>query len=343
MKIKELPPMSMWKVLVIDDVIYVEDITKQIIKIDDDETEVCHGDVIEIDDNGKINILHNGKSESGLIFITNQCNSNCIMCPDSIFSRTKKSEITTEYLLNYINLLPSDLLHVDVTGGEPTLLKYDLVVVLKNVIEHFERADILMLSNGRSFASKEYTKKFAEFKESRLKIEIPIHAATASLHDKIAGCKGSFEQTMTGIHNLIKQKISVGIRIVVSKLNYRYLNDIIDMISEHFPTITYVNIMGLELMGSAFKNKQDVWIEFDEEKDSLNKVIEHAFLKGIEPRLYNYPLCMFDKKYWYCYKKSITAYKIRYFEECDKCSQKNNCGGFFASTFYNTDFKVKIL
>lgn len=343
MKIKELAPISMWKILIIDDVIYAEDITAHRIKIDDDETEVCHGDVIEIDDKGNVNILHNGNAESGLIFITNQCNSNCIMCPDSISSRTKKSEITTEYLLNYINLLPSDLLHVDVTGGEPTLLKYDLVVVLQSVIEHFERADILMLSNGRSFASKEYTKEFAEFKESRLKIEIPIHAAMAPLHDKIAGCKGSFEQTMTGIHNLIKQKIPVGIRIVVSKLNYRYLNDIIDMISKHFPMITYVNIMGLELMGSAFKNKQDVWIEFDEVKNSLNEVIEYAFLKGIEPRLYNYPLCMFDKKYWYCYKKSITAYKIRYFDECNKCSQKNNCGGFFASTFYNTDFKVRIL
>lgn len=343
MKINELPLLSMWKVLMTDDSVYVEDTTKNRIKIDDEGMEFHHGDVIEINDIGNVNVLHDGSSEAGLIFITNQCNSNCIMCPDSVFSRTRKNEITREYLLKYIELLPSDLMHVDITGGEPTLLKYDLLDVLCAAVDHFEDADILMLSNGRSFASGKYTERFIQFKESRLKVEIPIHSATPYLHDKIAGCKGSLEQTMTGIGNLIKQGISVGIRIVVSKLNYRYLNEIIDLISERFPMITYINIMGLELLGSAFKNKKDVWIEFDEIKDSLNKVIEYAFLRGIEPRLYNYPLCMFDKKYWYCYKKSITSYKVRYFKECDQCSQKNACGGFFASTFHNTNFKVKIL
>ena len=36
MKIKELALMSMWKILIIDDAIYAEDITSQRIKIDDD-------------------------------------------------------------------------------------------------------------------------------------------------------------------------------------------------------------------------------------------------------------------------------------------------------------------
>lgn len=343
MKINELPPLSMWKILVIENTVYVEDTTKNRIKIEDESRNFHHGDVIEINDNGNINLLHDGSSEAGLIFITNQCNSNCIMCPDSVFSRTKKNEITKEYLLKYIDLLPSDLMHVDITGGEPTLLKYGLLEVLCAAIDHFETADILMLSNGRSFAAGKYTEGFMQFKESRLKIEIPIHAATPFLHDKIAGCKGSFEQTMAGINNLIKQEISVGIRIVVSKLNYRHLNEIVELISEKFPMITYINIMGLELLGGAFKNKKDVWIEFNEVKDSLNEVIEYTFLKGIEPRLYNYPLCMFDEKYWYCYKKSITGYKVRYFKECDQCSQKDACGGFFVSTFHNTNFKVRIL
>ena len=85
MKINELPRLSMWRVLIADGSVYVEDITKNRIKIDAEGMEFHHGDVIEINDIGKINVLHDGSSETGLIFITNQCNSNCIMCPDSVF------------------------------------------------------------------------------------------------------------------------------------------------------------------------------------------------------------------------------------------------------------------
>ena len=279
---------------------------------------------------------------SALVYVTNQCNSNCIMCPDSVKLRTRPNEVTMENLLEQIGEINPEAEHVDITGGEPTLLKEQLPELIEAVFRQAPDAEVLMLSNGRSFAAGGYTERFSAFAHRRLKIEIPIHGDCAELHDRIAGCPESFVQTRAGIHHLLEAGVEVGIRIVVSRLNYSRLNELIRFISREFPEIKYVNLMGMEVLGNAWKNREQVWIEFDEVKDSLQQAVEQCFVCGIIPSLYNYPLCLFDRKYWYCYRNSISDYKIRYFEECEKCTEKSRCGGFFASTYRYTRYKVRV-
>ena len=279
---------------------------------------------------------------SALVYVTNQCNSNCIMCPDSVKLRTRPNEVTMENLLEQIGEINPEAEHVDITGGEPTLLKEQLPELIEAVFRQAPDAEVLMLSNGRSFAAGGYTERFSAFAHRRLKIEIPIHGDCAELHDRIAGCPESFVQTRAGIHHLLEAGVEVGIRIVVSRLNYSRLNELIRFISREFPEIKYVNLMGMEVLGNAWKNREQVWIEFDEVKDSLQQAVEQCFACGIIPSLYNYPLCLFDRKYWYCYRNSISDYKIRYFEECEKCTEKSRCGGFFASTYRYTRYKVRV-
>ena len=279
---------------------------------------------------------------SALVYVTNQCNSNCIMCPDSVKLRTRPNEVTRGNLLEQISEINPEAEHVDITGGEPTLLKEQLPELIEAVFRQAPDAEVLMLSNGRSFAAGGYTERFSAFAHRRLKIEIPIHGDCAELHDRIAGCPESFVQTRAGIHHLLEAGVEVGIRIVVSRLNYSRLNELIRFISREFPEIKYVNLMGMEVLGNAWKNREQVWIEFDEVKDSLQQAVEQCFACGIIPSLYNYPLCLFDRKYWYCYRNSISDYKIRYFEECEKCTEKSRCGGFFASTYRYTRYKVRV-
>lgn len=279
---------------------------------------------------------------SALVYVTNQCNSNCIMCPDSVKLRTRPNEVTRKNLLEQISEINPEAEHVDITGGEPTLLKEQLPELIEAVFRQAPDAEVLMLSNGRSFAAGGYTERFSAFAHRRLKIEIPIHGDCAELHDRIAGCPESFVQTRAGIHHLLEAGVEVGIRIVVSRLNYSRLNELIRFISREFPEIKYVNLMGMEVLGNAWKNREQVWIEFDEVKDSLQQAVEQCFACGIIPSLYNYPLCLFDRKYWYCYRNSISDYKIRYFEECEKCTEKSRCGGFFASTYRYTRYKVRV-
>lgn len=297
------------------------------------------GDVYQKEEN-YYKKLFAGESESACLFVTNKCNSNCYMCPDSEYARKKDLRIEKEDLLNYVKVLPTDLPYLDITGGEPTLLGADLPCILGEVFSHFEDVHVMILSNGRAFADTDYTSMFAIFQNKEILFEIPIHGFDINTHDSITQAKGSFEQTMRGIKNLLALEISVGIRIVVSKLNIKFIHKIVQMIGNEFKQIRTINIMGLEMLGNAFLHRELVWIEFDEIRKYLQKIIELCFLYGIEPRLYNFPLCMFDEKYWTVYRKSISPHKIVYLDECAGCPYRMNmCGGFFSSTARLTTFK----
>ena len=149
-----------------------------------------------------------------------------------------------------------------------------------------ETAEVQVLTNGRSFADEKYTMQFEPFSQNRLYFEIPIHAEEGNLHDRIAGIQGAFDQTCRGIKLLQKYKMPVGIRVVVQKLNIQHLVAIVDMIANRYPNIMYIDFLGLEVMGNAFKNKADVWIEFDEVKHFLENAVEYCLYRGIEPRLF---------------------------------------------------------
>nr|WP_295305837.1 His-Xaa-Ser system radical SAM maturase HxsC [uncultured Blautia sp.] len=343
-KVSELPKECLWRIEKEENTYAVNAMCQRIQLESDSESEFQpgHGDVLEVTNNGKVICLHAGASSSALIFVTNQCNSNCIMCPDSVKQRTRQNTITIEYLLEYVSLLPTDLTHIDITGGEPTLLKENLPVLIEKALDQAGKAEILMLSNGRSFAVRKYCQLFYPFADRKFKIEIPIHSASGEKHDFIAGCQNSFIQTIAGIHNLLDGGVEIGIRIVVSKLNYTELNSIVDFIHYEFPDIKYINLMGMEVMGNAWKNREMVWEELENLKPYLQGTLVRCFKWGIEPRLYNFPLCLFDQKYWYNYRKSISDYKIRYFEDCEKCREREQCGGFFASTFHHTKYKVRV-
>lgn len=303
--------------------------------------EVLKGDVLKPDSQNKYIKFYDSISESACLFVTNKCNSNCLMCPDTIYSRQKKVDIGQSFLREFLLLLPTDLPFLDITGGEPTLLKNNLITLIDIAFDHFEHISIMLLSNGRAFGDKSYSRLFYKYSKMNFVIEVPIHGFDGNTHDKIAGGNEYFLQTVSGIRNLLSAKVQVGIRVVVSGLNYKFLHKIIYFIGTNFQNIKYINLMGLEMLGNAYLNKEQVWTEFDEIKDILQKNIELCFLYGIEPRLYNFPLCLFDKKYWSVYRKSISPHKIVYLESCFGCNVKKHCGGFFKSTAHITNFVGK--
>jgi His-Xaa-Ser system radical SAM maturase HxsC len=163
-------------------------------------------------------------------------------------------------------------------------------------------------------------------------VAIPLHGPSKDIHDMITRADGSFSQTLMGITNLLSAGIDVEIRVVVSKLNYRSLKEISELIIERFPIVRVVNFIGLETLGNCAKNISQVYLKYEEAfayiKPAIDLLVEH----GIDTALYNYPLCMVDRGYWQLCKKSISGYKIRYKDECDSCEAKSGCGGFFSST-----------
>lgn len=298
-------------------------------------------DVIEIIDNVYIRVLYRDDSNDNAIVVTNQCNSNCIMCPDSDKVRSNKENVSIEKLIEQVRCIPDDTKYLTITGGEPGMLKKDLNTLLKECREHLSNTEFLLLSNGRVFSNTEYTNEFSQSIPPKIRVGIPLYADSEILHDKITRADGSFRQTVVGIKKLIERNIDIEIRIVVLKKNYNILDKIANFIIKEIPHVKMVNIMALEMLGNSLKNRDEVWINFEETKEYIYKTCIRLIRAGIIVNLYNFPLCAIDKRLYSLANRSITDYKIRFKDECEGCKAKEICGGFFFSTINQNDIKVK--
>ncbi len=267
------------------------------------------------------------------LFITNRCNSNCVMCPVSSTTRKNSTVEPVENLLKIASQIPTDAEHLTITGGEPFLLKKDIFRLFSYLKEHLNRTEYLLLTNGRVLADPEYFEHFREtFPENGI-VGIPIHGYDAVTHDGITRAKGSFQQTMTGLKRLMGTKIRIELRIVVSRLNLDFIQRMAEMIAKELPGVYTVKFIGLEMLGNARLNRELVWVDYKTSFRAVQESIRYLVLHGINVGIYNYPLCCVDRSFWPLCERSITDYKVRYLPECDACRKKDACGGMFQGTY----------
>lgn len=289
-------------------------------------------DVLEIFPNGLVNRCYDDSSSDNVFYITNKCNSNCIMCPTPERDRRWQERRSARQLIHYAEYIPNDAEHFTITGGEPFMIGreiFDFLAYLKNTMINTE---FLILTNGRIFSVVEYSIRLKNTVPNHTLIGIPLHAATSSLHDHITQVPGSFIQTVQGITNLLKQGLRIEIRIVVTKLNVMDLKDLAAFIAENFTGIDHVCIMAMEMTGNACVNKELVWISYREQFSYVKQAVDVLAKHGVDVTLYNFPLCTVGSAYWMLCRRSISEPKVRYLEKCGKCRVKHLCGGAFAGT-----------
>lgn len=280
------------------------------------------------------------EGSDAVLLLTNKCNENCIMCPCTLTWRQIKTDLGRDYNLELLDYFPSDISHLCLTGGEPTLIREGLFDVLDKVNKLFPYTHVQMLTNGRTFANKSYFEKLQEHFLRTIVFGIPLYGSTPEKHDLITQVPGGFKQTVLGIHHLLGCHQEVEIRIVASKLNYYDIENIAYMIVSEFKGISSVKIMGLEMMGMAAAHQEDVWIDYQKAFKYSKEAIKILIRHGIDVQLYNFPLCKVERGYWNICSQSITPSKIRYSETCQYCLVKDMCGGVFGSTLKVTQMTL---
>ena len=289
-------------------------------------------DVVEISDTGAIRPIFSAAGDDATLFLTPKCNSNCIMCPSSDASRMSEQYGSLEYYLDLIKYIPEDQRHITITGGEPFLFGDDIFEMIDAIKQSTPDKQILILTNGRVFSLSGYAEKLAAVAPENTVIAIPVHGDNAALHDSISRAKGSFEQTMLGISNLLNCRMNVEIRIVVSRLNADHLLETAKMISNTIPGVFVVHFMGMEMLGNAAVNSDKVWIPYSEAVEKVLPAFDYLVNNGINAELYNFPLCVVPRKYWISSRKSISDYKRYYSKCCEDCDVAADCGGIFAGS-----------
>ena len=290
-------------------------------------------DVVYINSYGKLQRVYENQTHSIDLMMTIHCNSNCIMCPISEGARQSDEYGYFEWLLTLIDVLPVNVEHICITGGEPTLIGDRIFVIIDKLVKKFYNAEFQFLTNGRSCADPELCRRIVQALPSHTLYGIPLHSGNKEVHDRIAQVDGAFEQVISGIKNLLSNGARVELRIVVSKMNVDTLLDEACFIVNNLKGIFCVTFMGIEAMGNAVKNYDKVWIDYHIATSYFEKAIDKLVASDVDVMIYNFPLCSINERYWLLARRSITERKVRYFDECQTCSVKEACSGFFESTF----------
>lgn len=289
-------------------------------------------DIFQIDNTGKAYRCFDDSSDDNGLLMTNKCNSNCVMCPESTSQRSKPNCYTVNEIIDIINRIPDDTRHLTITGGEPFMIGNSVFDILDLLKTRLNSTQYLFLTNGRAFSYKPFVDKFIDSAPSDMLIGIPLHGYNSETHDRITQVSGSFTQTYMGISYLLSRKCDIELRIVVSKLNCHIITDIAELIIKNFSDVNRVVIMGLEMLGNAAVNKETVWITYKDAFKAAKPAVDLLVHEGINVKLYNFPWCSVDEGYHMIAAKSISDYKIRFPEQCDNCLRKKECGGLFQGT-----------
>lgn len=290
------------------------------------------GACLEFSSNGRISCSF-GITNDNTLYITDKCNSNCIMCPMAEPARRFGHNTPIETLKELIRYMPQNMEHITITGGEPFIIKERLFDILCELKQGKKAYSYLLLSNGRVFANHDYCKLFAESVPEDFLVGIPLHGPNATIHDAISQAPGSFYQTTNGLTNLLSTKsTSVEIRVVINKINAPYITELAKLIIDKYSKIDSVKFMGMEMLGNAIVNSEKVWISYDTAFSIIKPAIDMLIENCIDVALYNFPLCFVNHAYWHICANSITKHKIKYADKCAQCREKNTCGGMFTGT-----------
>jgi His-Xaa-Ser system radical SAM maturase HxsC len=289
------------------------------------------GDLVLIDGrSGHTRTLFRTASIHNALFVTERCNSNCLMCSQP--AKHRQDELLG-ICLRLIELLQFDPpRHLGITGGEPTLLGEGFLEIIAALKAHLPETTVTCLSNGRMFADSGLAAAVAGINLPGLRFSIPLHASVPDLHDYIAQAKGAFNETVAGLYNLAANGVKTEIRVVLHALSTPHLVTLAEYIYRKLPFVEQVAFMGLEHMGYVKKNWDRLRIDPADYTQRLGAAVEHLYRRGMNVSIYNLPLCVLPREIWGFSRQSISDHKKVLPDECSPCDVLPHCTGFFVSS-----------
>ena len=271
------------------------------------------------------------QSNDNALFVTGQCNNHCLMCCQP---PVKKDDIDFFYEKNIrlIDSAPIELPAIGITGGEPTLLGDRLFDLIAHIRKRLPNTHIQILSNGRQFADGAYAEKLAQVSEGMVIVGVPFHSDSPIIHDRIAGAKNAYNQTLFGLYNLAANDINIELRIVLTKQNFQRLPQMARFISKNLAFVSTVAFMAMEDIGYTIKNRNLIWIEPLDYMPQLQQAVQYLAQLEFDVSLFNLPLCLLPESLRPFAKQSISDWKNKYLPICGTCALKSSCCGLFATS-----------
>lgn len=313
--------------------------TKPLIAFPASLDHLAAGDMIAVSrKNGRVRVLFRRASPNNSLLVTERCDNFCVMCSQP--PRNVRDDALVNEILALIPRLPRDLHELGFTGGEPTLVGERFLTVLQACREYLPTTAIHVLSNGRRFSDSAFAESWAKIEHPDLMAGIPVYSDQSHIHDFVVQADGAFDQTIRGILNLKALRQKVEIRIVLHRHTIGRLDRFAEFVVRNLGFVDHVALMGLELMGFAIANQNDLWIKVRDHASVIADAAETLGAAGLHTSIYNIPLCLLEPRARRFAIRSISDWKREYWLICDGCALQHQCGGAFFSSRHRLESEI---
>ena len=302
-----------------------------------DHIYACHaahtlhdGDIVRMEPDGTIDVLWESSSHHNAFMLTEACNCRCVMCPQPPREH-EPQRLRESYAV--LDLLKGEQIEqFCITGGEPTLLGDAFTEFLAACIAAHPEASIDILTNGKAFSDRKFTRKVAQTVTQNVCFCVSLHSDIDTLHDFIVGSQGSYAKTSQGIYNLAEYGCKLEIRHVINVCNAKYLHRFSEHLYNYYPFCSHYAFMGMELYGKAAENWENLDISPLEYRQELCDAVLCLHRRVLPVSIYNVPLCLCAPEARKFCRQSISSWKNVYLPQCRECAVRQQCAGFFATS-----------
>jgi His-Xaa-Ser system radical SAM maturase HxsC len=293
-----------------------------------EDPKLAIGDVLEITNDRAFLLIDTNSKDNALVVNTN-CNLCCINCPQTSLVVDPRQQ---ERIKQILELLPSSIATIGLTGGEPTLDIPNLCSVIKGLYKKNPDMHIDILTNSIKLSDWNSLTSLVKVLKNDSFFCIALYGDTPKLHDLHTQVPGSFEKAIRALHNLAMYERKIELRYVIDNLNYQRLPSFIEFVYENLPFVDHISLMGMEYNGNAEKNAESLFINPSDYASSLLQAVQKARFREMEIYIYNHQLCKIPEKLWDFAVPTISGWKRGYHPACKECDVIGYCGGFFLTS-----------
>jgi His-Xaa-Ser system radical SAM maturase HxsC len=301
---------------------------------DTDPTET-HGDVLFVVPDRKIaHRFIRASSPHNTFLVTERCDQLCVMCSQP----PKENHVDMFPHFEAAALLTETGKTIGISGGEPLLYKDQLFGLLKRVLTTRPDLRFHILTNGQQFCEED-TEALSSLPRDSILWGIPLYSHKSATHDEIVGKQGAYVRLLQSLAILARTGSAIELRTVIMQPNAAQLPSLARFISSHVPFISVWAIMQLENIGYGRQNWDQLFFDNSTDFAPIASAMNLVRARGMEARLYNFPLCTVPSEYRELAPPTISDWKRAYPDLCEPCSKKTECSGFFEWHPHNKSYE----